>query len=155
VNQYFFDSSALVKRYYAEDGSSTVDQLISAIAAGSAKGIASLLALPEVVSTINRKKNQGFISARPFSAILVKIYEEMALFRIIPVAEGSIVASIAFILKHNLNSADALHLVAALSVPNTPRNKTVFVSCDKRLLIAARKEKLRVLNPETGVMDDD
>ncbi len=149
MNQYFFDSSALVKRYYTEHGSGVVDQLISAVAAGSARGIVSLLALPEVISTINRRKNEGSLSKRAFQAVLAKYYEEMALFRILPVDDNGIVSAARFIIKHNLNSADALHLVAALAAGNPPEGRTVFVSCDGRLLTAARKERLMVLNPET------
>jgi predicted nucleic acid-binding protein len=148
VMQYYFDTSVLVKRYYPERGSGAVDRFMREITVGSAMGVVSSLVLPETVSTINRKRNQGFINKKTFDGIMAILYQDLEFFRIIPVDEKGVVESVSCIIKHNLNSADALHLVAALAAKATGEEDVIFLSCDARLLRAAGKEKLQTLNPE-------
>lgn len=104
-----------------------------------------------------KSKQLGRLRAEPqhFEAVLAKLYEEASFFRILPVDDSAIVAAITLIIKHSLNSADAIHLASAHSGTAGPGDKTVLVTCDKRLQAAGRKEKLRTLNPETDVEPKD
>lgn len=63
--------------------------------------------------------------------------------------------SIPFIIKHNINSADALYLYQALSLQHLLRpmeHDLVLVASDRRFLRAAKTEGLTVINPETAEM---
>ncbi|MBN2737389.1 MAG: type II toxin-antitoxin system VapC family toxin [Spirochaetales bacterium] len=46
--------------------------------------------------------------------------------------------------RYQLKTLDAIHLAACLSIK---KNIDAFVCCDKKLANAAKKEKLKVLNP--------
>lgn len=150
MSNFYLDTSALIKHYHEEAGTDAMNFLLNAIISGKATGIISSLVLPETISSINRKKNEGFIEKSNFEKILSVFYEELKYFKILPIDEQKIISAVSLILKHNLNSADALHLTSALSEKHliTPGEDYFFVCCDKRLLIAAKKEKLKTLNPE-------
>jgi hypothetical protein len=58
-----------------------------------------------------------------------------------------------FIMKHNINSADALYLHQALSLQHLLRpmeHELVLVASDRRFLRAAEAEGLAIINPETA-----
>jgi uncharacterized protein len=151
MTRFYMDTSALIKHYHEEVGTDAVNRLLSAVLSEKAQGLVSSLALPETISTLNHKKNNRLITQKKFDEIISIFYEEMKYFNIISAADQFIVSSIPYILKHNLNSADAIHLTTALSEYTLSKatGAFYFVCCDKRLLSAAKQEKLKTINPET------
>ena len=150
MRQFFIDTSALVKRYHDEIGTEAVNILVDAIVSGRANGLILSLALTETISTLNRKMNERVLDKGLFHKLITVLYEELQHFTILSLDDRKVLSSIAYIMQYSLNSADALHLTAAVMARQSmdTRNDYVFVSCDKRLLTAAKKEKLSVLNPE-------
>ncbi len=68
------------------------------------------------------------------------------------VDDDLIMESIPFIMRHNINSADALYLYQALSLQRLLRpmeHDLVLVASDRRFLRAAEAEGLAVIDPET------
>jgi uncharacterized protein len=151
--RYYIDTSALIKRYHNETGTDAVNLIFDTIRSNEGLGYLSSLALPEAISTLNRKKSSRYIAKSAFDRILSLFYDELEYFTIIPVSEHLIASGIGLIMKHNLNFADSIHLAAAMSERNLVDSSDpyYFVCCDTRLLAAAaRKEKLAVMNPESG-----
>jgi uncharacterized protein len=151
MNVFYLDTSALVKRYHEENGTIPVNRLLDSIISGASKGVISSLALLETLSAINRKRSEGMIDRSGFEKIVSVFYEELHHLKILSIDDRKIASSIPYIMKYNLNSADSLHLTTALSEkPLMGKNdRYFFVCCDNRLLKAARKEKLKTVNPET------
>lgn len=144
---YFFDSSALIKRYHAEAGTEKTDELF---AQQDNKIVKSSLALSEITSALNRKKNEGKINPELLQDILNEFYREvLERFTVISLDDSLIPHSIELILNRNLRTLDSLQLNAALSVFQLlSEMKFIFVCADKKLLEAATHEGLVTLNPE-------
>ena len=61
------------------------------------------------------------------------------------------ISSAIYTIKHNINSADAIHLAVPLSLQETIRqsdSEIVCMAADKRLARAARAEGIPVVDPE-------
>jgi len=69
----FFDTSALVKRYYEEDGSENVDALIEN---EESTVVISSLSVIEATSAFRRKHNQGEIEQDTMNHLLSIFFEE-------------------------------------------------------------------------------
>jgi len=139
---YFFDTSALVKRYHSEDGTERVDQVFS-----EADGplIISNITIAEFTSAFARKSRDGFIDEKTLRYCLSSFSTDLLMeFWIIDLERAHIFNSRDLIIGHGLRALDGLQLAAALSLKEL---KPVFVCSDKRLLDAAFKEGLEVLDP--------
>jgi predicted nucleic acid-binding protein len=144
---YFFDSSALIKRYHTEVGTKKVDEIFSQ---QNIEFIISSLALSEVTSALNRKKNEGKMDPDLLNDILIEFYRDvLEKVTIISLDDSLLPRSIDLILKRNLRTLDSLQLSTALSVFQLISEvKFIFVCADKKLLEAAKQESLETLNPE-------
>ena len=81
----FFDTSALVKRYYEEDGTDRVDTLIDD---PETTVLITSLSILETVSAFRRKYNSGDITEHEMEALLVVFFREaLTDFVILPVDE--------------------------------------------------------------------
>ena len=150
MRQFYVDTSALVKRYHDETGTKAVNILVDAIVSGRANGLILSLALTETISTLNRKMNERALDKGLFHKLITVLYEELQHFTILSLDDRKVFSSITHIMRYSLNSADALHLTAAVMARQSmdARDDYVFVSCDTWLLTAAKKEKLSILHPE-------
>lgn len=156
MNYFFLDASALVKRYHQELGSDVVNHLLDELLASSPERVAiSPLGLAETVSVLNRRKNEGRIPHQLFQLIVARLLLEARAVAVQSVDDDLILECIPFIMKHNINSADALYLHQALSLQHLLRpveHDLVLVASDRRFLRAAEAEGLAVINPETAEM---
>lgn len=62
-----------------------------------------------------------------------------------------IISSFGFILKHDINSADALHIASVTRIKDIAKsfkNDIILVASDKRLIRAAKSEEIGVIDPE-------
>lgn len=150
MKRFYIDTSALVKRYHDEMGTKVVNILVDAIVSGRANGLILSLALTETISTLNRKMNERVLDKGLFDKLIAVLYDELQHFTILSLDDRTVVSSITYIMQYGLNSADALHLTAAVMARQSidAKDDYVFVSCDKRLVAAAKKENLSILNPE-------
>jgi predicted nucleic acid-binding protein len=109
----FTDSSALVKRYIAEQGSAWVRSWIEP--AHNNTIIIAEIAIPEMISTLARLQPQSFLSARAFARFRARL--ELAVeeeYLVIPVAAPLFRLASELVVRHPLRTLDALHLAAAL-----------------------------------------
>ena len=154
---FYMDPSALAKRYHTEDGSLIMDVLFEYLLPEKNKRIVtSLWSLGETISVLNRKKNEKGIKEDEFRKILASFLNDTLGFSIVSVNDDLILPSFGYILKHNLNSADALHLKSIIKVREIIKDfgdDVVLVASDKRLVRAAKLEGFEVIDPEIETED--
>ena len=150
MSLYFFDSSALAKRYMPETGSHWV---LSLAAPTQRNRIFVAQITPvEIVSSAMRKVRSGELTARTGKAIRLLVdrhhlrdYNEVRITDLVMRRAEDLLELYA------LRAADALQLASALDL-NTriqPTNlpQPIFVCADHRLLAAAIAEGLRTDDP--------
>ncbi|MDM8518751.1 type II toxin-antitoxin system VapC family toxin [Anaerolineales bacterium HSG6] len=147
---YYFDTSALVKRYANERGTGWMVNLINPTA--NHKLYTVRITGPEMIAAFFRKANTGqiprsdaVIFAQNFKANWQNIY------RIIEI--DSQVSDNAMLMaeKHGLRGYDAVHLATAIHLELIRHNRglprLIFVSADNDLFQTAQSEGLLVENP--------
>jgi uncharacterized protein len=150
VNVYFFDSSALVKRYVTETGTAWVSALVDP-SAGNRIFIVRITAV-EVVSAIKRRERAGNLSATDMTASLTKFRHELStIYLPIEVSRNLISRAMSLVETHTLRGYDAVQLAAALEVysqrHSAGMSRPTFVSADANLNLAAMAEGLTVDDP--------
>jgi uncharacterized protein len=135
----FADTSALVKRYVPETGSTWVESWF-APASGTIVAI-SELAILEILSALARRYREGSIPAAVFAQLQIDVrFHARWVYLVIPL-EGTIIAAAGdLILRHPLRSLDAIHLASAQIGAQLLGATPTFVSADGRLLAAATAE---------------
>lgn len=145
---YFFDTSALVKRYAPEPGTETVDQLVES---GDSHVVITSLAIVEATSAARRKFNQGTFSERDVDDLLATFYSEaLSSFEIVPMDETAMALSFDLILEHDLRTLDSVQLSSALILAGS-YGDLVFVGSDRELLDVADASGLTTLDPVDGI----
>ncbi|MFQ5898050.1 MAG: type II toxin-antitoxin system VapC family toxin [Candidatus Methylomirabilia bacterium] len=141
----YLDTSALVKRYCEERGSSVVAKLIL----GEHSLLVSLLAFPEARAAFARKRRFREMSEASYRTVARRFQEdwEASIFSILGVASDVAFLAGRLVDAHALRGLDALHLASALKAEET-LGPLLFLSSDDRLNEAASAEGLSVQNPE-------
>lgn len=158
--RYFFDTSALVKRYYYEPGSAWVRAVCESSV--HPEIYISDLARVEVVSALRRAGQRDDLHPS-FVDSMINTFERHLLrsnpshkhpiYWLVPLSPG--VLQLAATLcnaysgreVHPLRSLDAMQLACAVAeVPNVS-DEIVFVAADMRLAAVAEDEGFRVINP--------
>ena len=139
---YFFDTSALVKRYHIETGSENVDEIFN-----DPEGVFTIasITIAEFTSAFARKLNEGIISEDDLRICLSEFSKDMiSSFWIIDLERSHINKSIPLIIKHNLRTLDSLQLAVFLNL--SPLNPTMVTS-DDVLFNATIKEGFQAIKP--------
>lgn len=136
----FWDTSALTKRYFTEDGSAHVAALL---AGEDNTHIASRLTLAEVPSAIVRQVPDTSVADK----LLARFQRDMEILFSLSSFDDALVDEAAnLVRRHRLRGCDSLQLAAALRVAiEVP--SLIFLSADIELNAAAASEKLSVIDP--------
>jgi predicted nucleic acid-binding protein len=150
VDAYFFDSSALVKRYTNEVGSKWILR-VTDVSVGNTLYVASITEV-EVVSAITRKLREAVIAASDAASRISELrYDFAKQYSVSDVNELVIEKAISVLQSHALRGYDAIQLAAAMQVNETRISlqlpAVIFVSADVNLNNAARAEGLVVEDP--------
>jgi len=155
---FYWDASALGKRYVPETGTALVGGVFDTV--GRGRMMMLDVAVGEVVSILVRRHNDGALepaeyheAMRHFRGQVVDGQE----FRLESVGREVIRASLRVIERHSLNATDALVLRSALDLAALLRlagDDLVLVAADARLLRAAEAEGVETLDPESGTVAD-
>ena len=144
------DSSAIAKRYVAEDGAEAVDALYHRAEAGAIGLAFSVWNIGEVLRAVAKAQRLGWISsdeagtaAWAFVRETLKVRSLGAL-RIVPVRGDLLAAAVPLLFRRGLSQPDGLQITTCKDVAGE-----AFVSADRRLLQAARAEGLLALHPTT------
>ena len=139
---YFFDTSALVKRYHVEAGSAEVDRLFND---PEGNFVISSLMITEFVSVFDRKMREGIITDADFRFCLSEFSKDMiSSLWIIDIDRSHINKSASLVMKHNLRTLDSLHLAVFLNLASA---HPVMVTSDLSLYNAAVKEGFQAIKP--------
>src|SRR5207253_1409432 len=149
---YFFDSSALAKRYVAETGTTWVQSLADP-AAGNSLFVARIT-LVELVSAISRRKRNGDLTLDATSAAISDIKVDFVSdYQIIEVTTALVTAASALTEKHGLRGYDAVQLAAALEVNaayvSAGQPSITLISADLDLNAAGVAEGLNIDDPNS------
>jgi len=153
MNFFWFDASALAKRYVHEKGTPLVNHLFDHT---SPRLLICLLeGIGETVSILVRHRNQGTISNPVYHQVLSELRTEITdspdVEKIYP-TRLQVAISWNFIETHSINSTDSIILQCALDKAVELRDgghELVLVSADSRLVRAAKAENLLTFNPES------
>ena len=150
---FYFDASALAKRYTDEVGSDKIDFFFDNVPLERLSCLT--LGAIEVFWICVRKRNDNRITSHQFERATTHLRHEVinnqSGFKTISVPDSLVWDSIRLIETHSLNSVDAMVLCSALDTATELRStsdRLVLVASDQRLLRAARAEGLQVFNPE-------
>jgi len=157
VRSYFLDSSALVKVYSEEEGSSRVRAMLRGLTTVPAisRVVVSVLAHPETASALGQimtgphaaRRGFGAYDRRRLPEVIARQLGEGSRMKVTP-ADRHMDAAAALVWKHRLRGADAVHLATALAVRDELEEpEFYFVSSDVALNRAAQAEGLAVIDP--------
>lgn len=149
---YFFDTSALVKRHVIEAGSAWVRSLVHARAAHDLY-IARITAV-EVTSAITRRQHSGHLSRAQAGAILGHFHRHLARrYHVIELTPSLFDAAMRAARKHRLRAYDAVQLAVVLNLHRRHQDAGLgpltLVSSDQALNDAAAAEGLVVSDPRS------
>ena len=139
--RYYLDTSALVKRYHQEPGSSDIDLLF---ADPANQLFISRLAIVESHSTFSRLVREGQLSVTGFTAVTARIDADVAAetIKVLALSSKRLADAAALFtshgLSHNLRTLDAIHLATAQALISR-RGIAAFVAADKKLLKGAQE----------------
>ncbi len=142
---YFFDSTALVKRYSREPGTRVVNALMTK------RGRTILVGTPaitEFYSGLAAKAKDGELTRDDWYSLIYKFESEAerGLFHFITPTSGTFLSTKRLLIEHpHLGPAQALHL--AMAVELRPLRMSV-VTTDTTLLELCRPYGLTPINPE-------
>jgi len=137
----YLDTSALIKRYIEEQGSSDVlDWMDDSELNGTA-----LVTRVEVAAAITRAVRRKYVSQEDARQFLDMFHKEWSSFTRLPVTEPLVARADALACEYNLRGYDALHLAAALTWQDLLDLPVTVVTYDKELAEAARASDMLVL----------
>ena len=130
----YFDSSALVKRYVEEQGSSDVlDWMDDSELNGTV-----LVTRAEVAAAITRAVRRQVVSQEDARQFLELFHKEWRNYTRLPITEALVARADALACEHNLRGYDAVHLAAALTWQELLELPVTLVTYDRELSEAAQ-----------------
>ena len=137
---YYFDTSAILKRYRNELGTDVVDRLFDS-PQGDSQFYISFLTILELTSSILRLVKGGQLSQSVADDMLARFSQDIPdTFRLAPLTDAILNGAVTVVGRHQLRSGDAIHLA--------PESEGILVSSDSELLSAAANSGMGVLNPQ-------
>jgi len=133
----FLDTSALAKRYVAEQGS---DQVL-AVCQQADSLVVSVICLPELVSTLCRLVREEKLASAAYRTLKGGMMADLADVDICEITQEVLASVVSLLELHPLRAMDGLHVACALACA-----PDAFVSADHRQLSAARKAGLSVID---------
>jgi len=146
---FYFDTSAVVKRYHKEKGSEVLDKIFELKEQGFATSLWTILEFVVAFSARMRRKR---LSREAFNIVVSHFLKDtLDRFVISSVNDELVATATSLAVRHSLPSADCLQLASAMHLENaleSAKEKLVVVCSDKDLCKAAKKEGIELINPE-------
>jgi len=132
----FADSSALAKRYIADEKSDDFDQLLR----GATSLTVSVLCLPEIISALCRRRRERTLTPTQYATARRALEADLADATVIQITDEVTLSCVRLLEADALRSSDAVQIASALAW-----NADVFVSADARQCAAAKASGLEVV----------
>lgn len=136
----FCDTSALIKKYILEAGSDKLDAVMGEADAVYISAITGI----EAVSTFKRLLLERAIDKNDYRLLIDEFEFDCRYYSIIPFDDLAVRNAIKSIEAYQLKILDSIQLGTAMAVND---EIDYFVACDEKLVKAAIKEKIEVINP--------
>lgn len=130
----FLDSSAYAKRFIEESGSQGID--IICIAADTL-GL-SILAYPEIISALNRRKREKVLKPKDYKIAKSQLAKEILDIDIMNITHSTLAHTTNLLENNVLRTLDAIHIASALDW-----QADLFVTSDLKQEKAAKKANLK------------
>ena len=143
---YYLDSSAWIKRHFAEPGTDWVNHLFEADHTLSC----CTLGFIEVNATAARKCAAGAIDAARLAAVLASLEEDWNQFLWIGLTPEIVEKALQAANVHALRGSDCVHLASALALKERlgiDAQDLTFLTSDRELKVAAAHAGLVVIDP--------
>jgi uncharacterized protein len=134
----FFDTSALVKRYVAEEGSAELRRRLAESVAAVAR-----LSEIEVASAVVRRYREGGLDLEDRDRILAALEHDFTALYVVELSPVVARRARRLLVRHALRLADALQLASCLELAAQLQREVALAAFDERLLAAAQAEGLR------------
>ena len=152
---YYFDSSAIVKYYIPEKGSSWVSQLISIRTTEGEWAneiVIARIGIVEVGAAIARRRRMKEISQRLQERTLAQFSKDFRRrYTVVPTTDETIELALTLTQRQPLRAYDAVQLATALHLHRIRRAldlpPLIFVSADEDINAVAKAEGLHAENP--------
>jgi predicted nucleic acid-binding protein len=150
VSAYYFDSSALVKRYAQEVGSSWVASLTDPRSGNDIFTV--VVSGAEIVAAVTRKTRIGLITLQDAATAIAAFKGHFkAEYRVVLINDVIVKRAMSLAEEHGLRGYDAIQLASALTIQEelgiNGVSLTAFVCADTDLNKVAQTEGLAVENP--------
>jgi len=146
---FYFDTSAIVKRYRKEVGSEVLDRIFELEEYGFA---ASFWTILEFIVAFSARMKRKELFREAFNMVVSCFLKDVLdRFAITSVNDELIASATPLAVKHALPSADCIQLASSLYLRRALESggeKLVLVCSDKDLCKAAEKEGIEFINPE-------
>jgi hypothetical protein len=152
MSHYFFDSSAIVKRYVAETGTKWVRSITNRNSENFI--LVAHITQAEIVSGLMRRKREGAIEERIARMARLRVDLHFSReYRVIGLTKEIVQRAENLLELYALRTYDAIQLASALETDKRlvamDLPQIIFVSADNFLLNIALQEKLATDNPNT------
>ena len=132
----FADSSALAKRYIADEKSDDFDKLLQRATSLSV----SSLCLPEIISALCRRRRERTLTITQYEAAKSALESDLTDATIIQPTDEVLLGCVRLLETNPLRTSDAIQIASALAW-----NSDTFASADARQCAAARASGLSVI----------
>jgi len=145
----YLDSSAIVKRYISEPGSSAVDLVFDRCWLGELSISTSIWNIGEVLGVFDVRRRRGWLSEDEFRDALRNFTGEITrllrlrVLEILPVLTSILVDSWSLVLGEHIYEADALQIQTCIY-----SGSNVLLSADKELINVALRTGIKAVNVE-------
>ncbi len=150
---FYFDTSALLKRYKPEEGTEIIDDIFSFLDSSKSRMITSLFTIVEVTSASERLVKTGDLSEPSFYKILEAFVDDAGKYIDFLSMDNDMVLSAAEAVRgYSLRPGDAIQYTSLNRIKkltNVHETEVVFVVADIFLCQTASSQRIKVLNPTT------
>jgi predicted nucleic acid-binding protein len=140
VSVAYFDTSALVKNYVREAGSSRARALLRRY------GFLSSAITPiELQSAVQRRRRQREITQPNYNSVISRVASDRSYWQLVEIVPQVLSKAEELVVTENVRTLDAIHIASAMIIQDAFPTLLPFISADERQLAAAQNCKLSVI----------
>jgi uncharacterized protein len=140
VSLAYFDTSALVKNYVREAGSSRVRGLLT-----SYEFLSSAITPIELQSAVQRRHRKREITQPNYNSIISRVASDRSYWQLVEIVPHVLSKAEELVKTENVRTLDAIHIASAMIIQDSFSTPLPFISADERQLAAAQNCKLSVI----------
>jgi hypothetical protein len=147
---FYFDTSAILKRYKSEKGSDVINELFERRKPDEIF-VSSLLTAVEVFSSASRMLKGKVLTQEEYDSLTARFLRDFtSLFQVVAVDNALIASSVAVARDYQLRTADAIHFatIRQIRAAVAGADNIIVVTGDERMIEACRIAGIEVINPE-------